>query len=120
MGSGSDMSGTVLQAILARLAEEVADLAARSRTIEGHLAVETERPAHVDIQDLDSLTQHLEGTASVLHALASAAAHDQTIDQAWLGRVTGSLRLQGLAGRLAGQRAPHGEPSHATGEYELW
>lgn len=110
---------TVLQTILARLAAEVADLAARSRILEDRLAGETEPPTDVDIQDLDSLTQHLEGTASVLAALSLATSGRQSIDEAWLGRVTGSLQLQGLASRLAGGPL-RAEPVRRTGEYELW
>lgn len=119
MGCVSDMTETVLQTILARLAAEVADLAARSRTLEDRLALETEPPTDVDLQDLDSLTQHLEGTASVLAALSLATSGRQSIDEAWLGRITGALQLQGLASRLAGG-APRGDTARNTGEYELW
>ena len=110
---------TVLQTILARLAAEVADLAARSRILEDRLAGETEPPTDVDIQDLDSLTQHLEGTASVLSALSLATSGRQSIDEAWLDRITGALQLQGLASRLAGG-TPRAEAGRSTGEYELW
>lgn len=119
MGYVSEMTEPVLQTILARLAAEVADLAARSRVLEDRLAGETEPPTDVDIQDLNSLTQHLEGTASVLTALSLAMSGRQSIDEAWLSRVTGALQLHGLAGRLAGGTS-RGDTARNTGEYELW
>lgn len=114
-----EMTETVLETVLARLAAEVADLAARSRVIEDRLVGETEPPTDVDIQDLDSLTQHLEGTASVLAALSLATSERQLIDEAWLGRITGALQLQGLASRLNGRRLG-GDAAGGSGECELW
>ncbi len=110
---------SVLERVLARLAAEVADLAARSRALEDRLSVETERPSDVDIQDLDSLTQHLEGTASVLSALSLATCRRQPVNEAWLGRITGALQLQELAARLVGGR-PNGDAATRPGECELW
>lgn len=107
----------ILQSVLMRLAAEVGDLAARSRALEDRMEAHSGRSADVDLQDLDFLTQHLEVTATVLDAL-SAATRDQTpVDEAWLIWLTGTLRLQGMAGRLAGAQPPDAGP---YSEMELW
>jgi hypothetical protein len=108
----------VLQSVLARLAAEVGGLALQSRAIETRLATEESAPARVDLQTLDSLTQHLEATSTVLEALSSAVLGPDEVDQAWVARVAGDLRLQGLAGRLAGRTSEDSGP--VGGEVELW
>jgi len=107
----------ILQSVLARLAAEVADLAARSRALEDRMD-QPARAVEVDLQDLDFLTQHLDATATVLDALSTAARAQDPMDEAWLQRMTGDLRLQGMAGRLAGVRPA--EVGDAYGETELW
>lgn len=108
----------VLQSLLARLATEVGDLASRSRALEDRMDAQPARAVEVDLQDLDFLTQHLEAAATVLDALSTAARDRQPVDDAWLVRMTRDLRLQGMAGRLAGI-----EPESAIERYEemeLW
>lgn len=117
MGNHGQGDPGILQGLLERLAVEVGDLAARSRALEDRMEAHPARSGEVDLQDLDFLTQHLEATATVLNALSTAARDQNPVDEAWLTRLTGDLRLQGMAGRLAGVRSPDAGPCC---EMELW
>lgn len=108
----------VLEAVLTRLAAELADLAARSRALEVRMEAQPAHAIGIDLQDLDFLTQHLEATSTVLDALSAATRNGHTLDDAWLARISGTLRLQGLAGRLTGQEPR--EVALPSGEMELW
>lgn len=107
-----------LAELLARLGVEVGRMARQSRSVEACLATAPQPPGGWDLQELDSLTQHLEAAAVVLSSLSYAVGEEAAVDQAWIAHLVAELSLEGLAGRLSGAGAALAAAT--GGEAELW
>lgn len=107
-----------LGVVLQRLATELERMAVQSRSIEATVAGGVQGEPCAELQGLDSLTQHLDGVASVMAELASVMTTNATVDGHWLKSTLGSLALEDLADKLGGQaRREAPEPG---GRVELW